>query len=154
MSDYKKVITQNKKAIFEYSIEQRFQAGIVLLGSEVKSVRAGNVSIIDSYAALNDNKLFLYNCYIAEYGQAGKFNHPTKRAKALLLKKKEIQKIVGKLKLRGYALIAISAYFSEKNIIKIELGLSKGKKQHDKREAIKNKDWKIEQARILRNKRI
>jgi len=153
MSDYKKIIAQNKKASFEYFIEERFEAGIILTGSEVKSIRKGKVTIADTHAAMNKNELFLYNCHIAEYEQAGRFNHSTKRTRKLLLKKKELQKIIGKIKLKGYTLIALSMYFNKKNLVKIELGLSKGKKQHDKRQAIKDKDWEREQGRVLRDKK-
>jgi SsrA-binding protein len=153
MSDYKKIIAQNKKASFEYFIEERFEAGIILTGSEVKSIRNGKVTIADTHATMNKNELFLYNCHIAEYEQAGRFNHSTKRTRKLLLKKKELQKIIGKIKLKGYTLIALSMYFNKKNLVKIELGLSKGKKQHDKRQAIKDKDWEREQGRVLRDKK-
>ena len=153
MSDYKKIIAKNKKASFEYFIEERFEAGIILTGSEVKSIRNGKVTIADTHAAMNKNELFLYNCHIAEYEQAGRFNHSTKRTRKLLLKKKELQKIIGKIKLKGYTLIALSMYFNKKNLVKIDLGLSKGKKQHDKRQAIKDKDWKREQGRVLRDKK-
>ena len=153
MSDYKKIIAQNKKASFEYFIEERFEAGIILTGSEVKSIRNGKVTIADTHAAMNKNELFLYNCHIAEYEQAGRFNHSTKRTGKLLLKKKELQKIIGKIKLKGYTLIALSMYFNKKNLVKIDLGLSKGKKQHDKRQAIKDKDWEREQGRVLRDKK-
>ncbi|HJK85421.1 MAG TPA: SsrA-binding protein SmpB [Candidatus Megaira endosymbiont of Stentor roeselii] len=153
MSDYKKIIAQNKKASFEYFIEERFEAGIILTGSEVKSIRNGKVTIADTHAAMNKNELFLYNCHIAEYEQAGRFNHSTKRTRKLLLKKKELQKIIDKIKLKGYTLIALSMYFNKKNLVKIDLGLSKGKKQHDKRQAIKDKDWEREQGRVLRDKK-
>ncbi len=153
MSDYKKLIAQNKKANFEYFIEERLEAGIVLTGSEVKSARQGRVTIADTHAAMSGNELFLYNCHIAEYEQANRFNHLVKRPKKLLLKTREIKKIIGKIKLKGYTLIALSVYFNAKNIIKIELGLSKGKKQHDKRQTIKDKDWAREQGRVLRDKR-
>ena len=119
MSDYKKIIAQNKKASFEYFIEERFEAGIILTGSEVKSVRNGKVTIADTHAAMNEDELFLYNCHIAEYEQAGRFNHSTKRPRKLLLKKKEIQKIIGKIKLKGYTLIALCMYFNKKNIVKV-----------------------------------
>lgn len=153
MSEYKKNIAQNKKASFEYFIEERFEAGIILTASEVKSARNGKVTIADTHAAMGGGELFLYNCHIAEYEQANQFNHATKRPRKLLLKGKEIQKIIGKIKLKGYTLIALSMYFNKKNIIKIELGLSKGKKQHDKRQSIKDKDWEREQGRILRDKK-
>ncbi|MDC0864397.1 SsrA-binding protein SmpB [Rickettsiaceae bacterium] len=153
MSEYKKIVAQNKRARFEYFIEEVIEAGIVLKGSEVKSIRAGKVALADSHAAASDGELFLNNCHIAEYEKANRLNHVTHRPRKLLLHKREIQKIFGKIKLKGYTLIALSMYFNKKNIVKIELGLSKGKKQHDKRQSIKEKDWKREQGRIMRDKR-
>lgn len=149
----KKFVAQNKKASFEYFIEERFEAGVVLIGSEVKSLRSGKVSIADTHAAMDRGELFLHNCHIAEYEQANRFNHSTKRPKKLLLHRGEIKKILGKIKLKGYTLVALSIYFNHKNLVKIELGLSRGKKQHDKRQTIKEKDWQREQERILRDKR-
>jgi len=149
----KRFIAQNKKASFEYFIEERFEAGIVLSGSEVKSLRSGKVSIADTHAAVEKGELFLYNCHIAEYEQANRFNHSTRRPKKLLLHRGEIKKILGKIKLKGYTLVALSMYFTPKNLVKVELGLSRGKKQHDKRHAIKEKDWQREQERILRDKK-
>jgi len=153
MTDYKKNIAQNKKAYFEYFIEEKFEAGIILTGSEVKSIRAGKITIADTHAALDKGELYLYNCHIAEYEQAGRFNHDTKRSRKLLLRRKEMQKIIGKIKLKGYTLIALAFYFNAKNLIKLELGLAKGKKLYDKRQSIKEKDWQREQAITMRNKR-
>jgi len=153
MSEYKRVVAQNKKATFEYFIEERLEVGIILTGSEVKSIRNGKVTIADSHAAMSAGELFLFNCHIAEYEQANRFNHQTKRPRKLLLRKKELQKIIGKIKLKGYTLIALSMYFNKKNLVKIELGLSKGKKQHDKRQALKDKDWAREQGRVIRDKK-
>jgi SsrA-binding protein len=152
MSEYKKVIAQNKKAFFHYFIEERFEAGIVLKGSEVKSLRLGKASIEDAHAAVSGSELFLYNSHIAEYEKANRFNHNTRRPRKILLHKKEINKIIGKIKLKGYTLIGLSLFFNEKNIVKLELGLGKGKKLHDKRETLKEKDWKREQGRVMRNK--
>jgi SsrA-binding protein len=153
MSDYKKNIAQNKKAYFEYFIEEKFEAGIILTGSEVKSIRAGKITIADTHAAVDKGELYLYNCHIAEYEQAGRFNHVTTRPRKLLLRRKEMQKIIGKVKLKGYTLIALAFYFNAKNLVKLELGLAKGKKLHDKRQSIKEKDWQREQAITMRNKR-
>lgn len=153
MSDYKKIIAQNKRAQFEYFIEERLEVGIVLTGSEVKSIREGKMALTDSHAAADNDELFLYNCHIAEYEKANRFNHATRRPRKLLLHKKELQKIFGKIKLRGYTLIALSMYFNRKNMIKVQLGLAKGKKQHDKRQTIKQKDWQREQELIIRAKR-
>lgn len=153
MSDeYKKIVAQNKRASFEYFIEERLEAGIVLTGSEVKSIRERKVALADSHAAAENGELFLYNCHIAEYEKANRFNHATLRPRKLLLHKRELQKIFGKIKLKGYTLMALSMYFNKKNMIKVELGLAKGKKQHDKRQTIKDQDWQREQGRIMRDK--
>lgn len=154
MSEYKKIIAQNKRAQFEYFIEDKMEAGMVLTGSEVKSIRENKVALADSHAAFENGELFLYNCHIAEYEKANRFNHATRRPRKLLLRKKELQKIVGKIKLKGYTLVATSMYFNKKNIVKVELGLAKGKKQHDKRNTIKEKDWQREQERLTKNKNI
>lgn len=152
MTEYKKIIAQNKKALFNYFIEERLEAGIVLKGSEVQSLRQGKASIEESHAADTGNEVFLYNCHIAEYEKANRFNHSTRRPRKLLLHKKEINKIIGKIKIKGYTLVALSMYFNKKNKIKIELGIAKGKKLHDKRESIKEKDWKRDQSRLIRQK--
>lgn len=150
--DRKKIIAKNKSANFEYTIEEKFEAGIMLVGSEVKAARESNVNVTDSHATENNGEIILYNCHIAEYHGANRFNHSAKRPRKLLLHKREIKKIIGKIKLRGYTLIVLSMYFNRKNMIKVELGLAKGKKLHDKRQAIKEKDWQREQGRILRKK--
>ncbi|MGI4753131.1 MAG: SsrA-binding protein SmpB [Janthinobacterium lividum] len=152
MTEYKKIIAQNKKALFNYFIEERLEAGIVLKGSEVQSLRQGKASIEESHAADTGNEVFLYNCHIAEYEKANRFNHSTSRPRKLLLHKKEINKIIGRTKIKGYTLVALSMYFNKKNKIKIELGIAKGKKLHDKRESIKEKDWKRDQSRLIRQK--
>ncbi len=150
--DYQKIITQNRKAKFNYFITEKIEAGIVLKGTELKALRQGKVSIEDSYAASNGKEIFLYNAYIAEYDKAHRFNHSTRRLRKLLLHKKEIQKITGIIKTKGYTLVALSLYFNSKNKAKVELGIVKGKKQYDKRQSIKDRDWKREQAQIIRNK--
>ena len=149
---YKKIVAQNRKAVFNYFIEERFEAGIILKGSEVKSLRNGKASIEDSHAASFEQEIILYNCHIAEYDKAHQFNHLTKRPRKLLLHWQEIKKIIGKIKLKGYTLIAISLYFNDKNKAKVELGLAKGKKLHDKRQTLREQDWKLEQARTKREK--
>ncbi|MGI4775616.1 MAG: SsrA-binding protein SmpB [Janthinobacterium lividum] len=152
MTEYKKIIAQNRKALFNYFIEDRFEAGIILRGSEVKSLRLGKASIEDSHATNSGNEMFLYNSHIAEYEKANRFNHESRRARKLLLHSVEIKKMIGKIRLKGYTLVALSLYFDKKNKVKVELGLAKGKKLHDKRENLKEKDWKREQGRLLRNK--
>lgn len=152
MSNILKIVANNKRAQFDYFIDEKFEAGIVLTGSEVKAIREGKVALADSHAALGNGELYLYNCHINEYEKANRFNHATRRPRKLLLRKREIQKIIGKIKLRGYTLVALCMYFNKKNMVKVELGLSRGKKQHDKRQTIKEKDWQREQDRIIRDK--
>ena len=145
------IIAHNRKARHDYFIEESFEAGIVLLGSEVKSVRACNVNIIDAYADQKNDDVYLLGSYIAEYKGSNNFNHPPRRPRKLLLRKREISKLFGKLKIKGYTLVPLSIYINEKNLIKVEMGLAKGKKQHDKRASEKERDWKIEKSRILKN---
>lgn len=152
MNVYKKIIAQNKQATFNYFIEEKFEAGLILKGSEVQSLRQGKVSIVDAHASNEGNDIFLYNSYIAEYDKANRFNHAERRPRKLLLRTKEIKKIIGKIKIKGYTLIATSLYFNHKNIAKIELGLAKGKKLYDKRESIKEQNWKRDQLRFMRVK--
>jgi SsrA-binding protein len=152
MPEYKKIIAQNKKALFNYFIEERLEAGIVLRGSEVQSLRQGGASIEESHAADCENEVFLYNCHISEYEKAGRLNHSTRRPRKLLLHSSEIRKIIGKIRIKGYTLVALSMYFNKRNKIKVELGIAKGKKLHDKRQSIKEKDWKRDQSRLIRQK--
>lgn len=160
--EYKKIVAKNKRAYFEYAIEDVIEAGIVLLGSEVKSIRDGKVNITDSHAAIStdftpdasSSEVILYNCNIAEYHGANQFNHRATRPRKLLLHKREIKKIIGKVKLKGYTLIALSMYFNNKNKIKLELGIAKGKKLYDKRDTIKQRDLDREQGRSSRVKNL
>ncbi|MFK8040440.1 MAG: SsrA-binding protein SmpB [Rickettsiaceae bacterium] len=154
MPEYHKNIANNKKALFNYFIEEKFEAGLVLKGTEVKSLRHNKANIIDSYALYdaNSDSLILHNCYIAPYDKASYLNHEVRRQRVLLLHKNEIRKIIGKIKIKGYTLIALSLYFNKKNIAKVELALAKGKKIHDKRDSIKDKDWRREQERLIRTK--
>lgn len=152
MTEYKKIIAQNKQALFNYFIEERFEAGVILKGSEVQSSRQGKANITDSHASNSGNEVFLYNCHISEYDKAHQLNHDSRRPRKLLLHTQEIKRIIGKIKLKGYTLIALALYFNSKNIIKVELGLAKGKKLHDKRESIKERDWQREQSKLLRRK--
>ena len=152
MTEYKKIVAQNRKASFNYFIEERLEAGIILKGSEVQSLRQGKASIEDSHATNAEDGVFLYNSYIEEYEKANRFNHSARRPRKLLLHSKEIKKIIGKVRLKGYTLIALSLYFNKKNIAKVELGIAKGKKLYDKRQTIKEQDWKREQGRAMRKK--
>ncbi len=130
----------NRKAHFNYTIEEEIEAGIILLGSEVKSVRDGRVNISESYVAEISGELFLVNSNISEYKGANKFNHSPKRNRKLLLHKKQIQKIVGKMQTQGYSAVPIKIFFNKKNFAKVIIGLGRGKKLYDKRESIKQRD--------------
>lgn len=147
----KKNIAQNKKASFDYFIEDRYEAGIVLKGSEVRSTRLGKVNLIDAHASHSGGEVFLYNSHIEPYVKASHFNHEPRRVRKLLLKKREIKKIIGKIKIKGYTLLALSMYFNEKNIVKVEVGVGKGKKLYDKRDSIKAKDIQRELQRSIKD---
>jgi len=140
-SEYIKLIANNKKARHNYSIESEYEAGIVLVGSEVKSIREGRVSFHDSYADIKNGEIFLRQLHISPYKYAYYTNHETLRTRKLLLHGYEIKKIWSKIKERGYSLIPLKIYFKNSNI-KVKLGLGKGKKMFDKRESIKQKDMK------------
>ncbi len=152
-SGLKKIIATNKKASFNYHIEERIEAGIILTGPEAKSLRFKTSNIQDTHADFIKGELYILNMYIAEYDKAKSFiKQIPRKPRKLLLHKKQSNKLLGKIKEKGYTLIATSLYFNEKNIVKIELALAKGKKLHDKREDIKMKDWQKEQARTMREK--
>lgn len=136
----------NRKAGFNYTIEEELEAGLVLLGSEVKALRQGKASIAEGYVVEIKGELFLVNCNIAEYKGANKFNHQPLRPRKILLKKKELAKVVGKMEQKGYTVIPLKIYF-KKNYAKVLIGLGKGKKLYDKRESIKKRD---ESRRIAR----
>lgn len=151
MSKYKE-IGVNRKAHYDYEIIDTLEAGIVLFGTEVKSLRSNKVNLTDSYAGLTaDNEVFLYQMGIPKYSMANLTNHEPKRNRKLLLKKREIQKLIGALKKSGYSLIPLKIYFNEKGFVKISLGLGKGKRNIDKRETIKEREWNREKSRILKN---
>lgn len=146
----KKVIVTNRKARHEYFIEDVVEAGIMLKGSEVKSLRNGNVNISDSYADEKNGGVYLMQAHIGECKSANRWGHSPNRPRKLLLHKAEISKLFGKLKVKGYTMVPLSLYFNYKNIVKVELGLAKGKKQHDKRAAQKERDWQREKSRAMK----
>jgi len=147
-----KTVALNRKARFEYTIEEEFEAGIVLTGTEVKSLRAGKAAISDAYAAPKDGELWLINAHIEEYGHGNRFNHEARRPRKLLLHKKQIGKLVGRLKSKGVTLVPLSLYFNRRGLAKVKLGLAMGKKLYEKRDTIKKRDWQRDKARIMRNK--
>ncbi len=130
----------NRKAHFNYTIEEEIEAGIVLLGSEVKSIREGKASLNEAYIAEAQGDLYLVNCNISEYKGANKFNHEPKRKRKLLLHKKQLQKIAGKMQMQGYSAVPVKIFFNKKNFAKVIIGLGRGKKLYDKRESIKKRD--------------
>jgi len=141
---------KNRSAYHEYFIDAKYEAGIVLLGTEVKSIRNGKVSFNDSYCLLNKGEAWIKSLHIAEYSHGNINNHEPMRDRKLLLQRREIKKIESKLKEKGYTLIPLRIYFNEKALVKVEIGLAKGKKLHDKRETIRQKDAEREMKRSLK----
>jgi len=141
---------KNRSAFHEYFFDDKYTAGMMLTGTEVKSLRAGKASFNDSYCILNKNELWIKSLHIAEYSHGSINNHDPLRERKLLLQKREFKKIAGKLKEKGYTLIPLRIFFSEKNLAKVEIGLGKGKKLHDKRETIKKRDVEREMKRYLK----
>lgn len=146
----KKLIAANRKARHEYFIEENFEAGVVLMGSEIKSIRNGNVNISDAYAEEKNGEIYILQAHIGEYKGASRWGHKPTRPRKLLMHRQEIRKLFGKLKVKGYTLVPLSLYFNQKNIVKVELGLARGKKQHDKRATEKERDWQREKSRVLK----
>ena len=142
----------NKRAKFDYFIEEEYEAGIVLTGTEIKSIRSGNCNIKDCYGIVKNGEVYLLNMYIGQYKEGNIFNHDETRSRKLLLHKKEIRKIAQKIELNGLTLIPIKGYFKE-NKFKILLGVCRGKKNFDKRETIKDRDIKREAEKNLKNYR-
>jgi SsrA-binding protein len=147
-----KGIAENRRARYDYFIEDRIEAGLRLTGTEVKSLRNGRANIAESYAAVNGNEIELVNADIPPYGQANRFNHEPRRPRKLLLHRKQIDRLIGAVQREGRTLIPLRLYFNEKGIAKLELALATGKKNHDKREAVAERDWQRDKARLMRDK--
>jgi SsrA-binding protein len=147
-----KLVAENRKARFNYDIEEKLEAGIALLGSEVKSLRVGKANIAESYASEERGELYLLNAHIAEYAQAGRTNHAPTRPRKLLLHAREIGRLMGAIQREGMAVVPLKLYFNARGIAKVELGLGRGKKLHDKREAEKKRDWERQKGRLMRDK--
>ncbi|RTL60905.1 MAG: SsrA-binding protein SmpB [Sphingobacteriales bacterium] len=141
---------KNRSAFHEYFIEQSFNAGMVLTGTEIKSIRSGKVSFNDAYCFLNKGELWIKGLHIAEYKLGTIYNHDPLRERKLLLTKKELRKLESKTKEKGYTIIPLKIFFNDKHFAKIEIGLAKGKKLHDKRESIKQKDVEREMKRYIK----
>ena len=142
----KKVITTNRKAFHDYTIFDKYVAGIVLTGTEIKSIRKSAINLKDSFCKIEDNEIFLYNCHISPYEQGNRFNHDAERTRKLLLTKKEILKMHSKVKKDGYSIIPLELFITH-GFAKLEIGLAKGKKLYDKRDDIAKKDQKREMDR-------
>ena len=145
-----KLVAENRKARFNYEIEEKLEAGLALTGSEVKSLRSGKANIGDAYAAEEGGELFLINAHISEYAQAGRANHEPKRPRKLLLHRREIDRLIGAIQRQGMTVVPLKLYFNRRGIAKLELGLAKGKKLHDKRETLKKREAKRSIQRTLR----
>ena len=146
------LVAQNRKARHNYLIEETLEAGLALQGSEVKSLRAGRASIGEAYAAEEGGELFLLTAHIPEDAPANQFNHPPKRPRKLLVHRRERSRLIGQIQREGYTLVPLSLYFNRRGIAKVELGLAKGKRQIDKRQTEKKRDWQREKARLMRAK--
>lgn len=145
-----KIIDKNKKAYFDYFIEETFEAGIVLEGNEVKSIKLGNVNLKDCFCRIENSEVWLKNCYVAPYEKGSVFNADPRRNRKLLLNKQEIKKLIGKINTKGLTLVPLKIYFKDR-YVKLEIGLCKGKKLHDKRDVLKDKDLKRQAERDIRN---
>jgi len=145
-----KVVASNRKAFHDYSIEEKIEAGIILKGTEVKSLREGRVNLREAYATVTEGKAVLHNCHIGEYSHGNIMNHDPLRARGLLLHKKQIQKLTGKVQQKGLTLIPLRIYFNPRGIAKVELGLARGKKQYDRRETIKKREAGREMERAMK----
>ncbi len=146
-----KVIAQNKKARHDYFVEETYEAGMVLQGTEIKSMRAGRMNLKDSFARIKDGEMYLHNAHISEYEQGNRYNHEPERARKLLLHKKQINQLIGLTKQQGYSLVPLKVYIKN-GFAKILIGLAKGKKSYDKRETLKRKDAKREVDRALKDR--
>jgi len=148
-----KAVATNRKAYHDYFIEEKFEAGIMLQGTEVKSLRDGRVNLQDSYASVKGDEIFLHHCHISPYSHGNIMNHEPLRTRKLLLHRKEINKLLGKTQQQGLTLIPLRIYFSNRGHAKVELGLAKGKKQHDRRESIKTREASREVERAMKERK-
>jgi len=150
--DKTKIVAENRRAKFEYHIDEVFEAGIALTGTEVKSLRFGEGSIAESYAEVKDGQVWLVNSNIPEFSHGNRFNHVPKRPRKLLLHEREISKLFGAVERKGMTLVPLSVYFNARGRAKVELALAKGKQAHDKRQTQKDRDWQRDKARLMRER--
>jgi SsrA-binding protein len=152
MVQQSRTVAENRRARYDFHLDETYDAGVVLVGSEVKSLRDGRASIQDAYAAEQGGEIWLINSHIPEYHGANRFNHEPRRQRKLLLNRKEIGKLIGSLKRGGVTLVPLTIYFNERGRAKVKIALARGKKLHDKRETEKKRDWDREKHRLLRTK--
>ena len=148
-----KTVAQNRRARFDYSIEDTFEAGIVLVGTEVKSLRRGQASITEAYASDQGGELYLLNAHIAPYDSGKTFGHEPRRPRKLLLHRREIGKMIGAIRREGMTLVPLSIYFNARGQAKVSLALAKGRRKADQRQAVKDRDWQRQKSRLLRTSR-
>ena len=141
---------ENRKARHDYFIDEEIEAGLVLTGTEVKSLRQGKANMNDAHAGEQNGELWLFNTYIAEYEGGNRFNHAPRRPRKLLLQKRQINRLAGLVKIKGCTIVPLRLYFTQKGYAKVMLGVARGKKQYDKRESEKQRDWQREKERLLR----
>ena len=151
-TDHGKLIAENRRARYDYFLEEKLEAGLALTGSEVKSLRNGRANIAESYAAVEGREVVLINADIPPYAQAGRFNHEPRRPRKLLMHRKQLDRLIGAVQREGLTLIPTRLYWNDKGMAKLELSLAKGKKNHDKREATAERDWARDKARLMRDK--
>jgi SsrA-binding protein len=144
------LIAQNKRARYDYEIMEEVEAGLVLTGTEVKSLRHGRAQINESHAGEKEEAVYLFNAYIAQYSQGTHYNHEERRPRKCLLKKRQIDKLLGAASKKGMTIVPIKLYFNDRGIAKVLLGLGKGKKEYEKRDTIKQRDWERQKAALLR----
>jgi SsrA-binding protein len=147
-----KIVAENRRARFEYHIDEVFEAGIALTGTEVKSLRFGEGSIAESYAEIRDGEAWLVNSNIPEFSHGNRFNHVPKRPRKLLLSAREISKLLGAVERKGMTMVPLTVYFNSRGRAKVELALAKGRQAHDKRQVLKDRDWQRDKARLMREK--
>ena len=148
----RKIVAENRRARYNFEIDEVFEAGLVLTGTEVKSLRTGKATIAESYASAERGELFLINATIPEFLQANRFNHEPKRPRKLLMKAREIAKLAISTEREGMTLVPLKIFFNERGIAKLEIAIARGKKLHDKRETEKIRDWNREKSRVLRDR--
>lgn len=148
----RKMIAENRRARFDYAIEDSLEAGIQLVGTEVKALRLGRANIAESYAGVEQGELWLVNATIPEYPPAGQFNHEPRRRRKLLVRGRELRRLVSAVEREGRTIAPLKLYFNDRGIAKVQIALAKGKKAHDKRAATKDREWKRQQSRLIRDR--